>query len=712
MITTITLELVRHGALHNQLLSPLTPYIALAGNRPAETVYVPVEHAQMLAKLRRLRYDGDREAETLTREAYIFRATSNLREASQVVTRFLETIRGLSEAISEAMAERESHHSGEPDVEDLEDANEAAVLAKLIRLKLVVSANELAMLPFELAQGPLTLGGSDMLSALRPPPIVITRESRRFAYSEFQFRSVEEYKVLVIAADPQRRGLPLRGVMQALRRAYPAHAVTVNTGRRARAEGFQQYVHVLVDASLEEVREKIALNNYSHVLVLAHGEMPEALDAQPMVLLHSGHNKRNPDRVSAERLAAALCAPRATDGTKHRKPLFVSLMVCDSGAETRAPLFAGGSIAHTIHESGVPFVVASQFPVTFAGAALATECLFRRLLENRHPTAAVAETRRRLFVELGDTHDWASLVVYLSLPDDGKFDAEVRERRFEVLLADLYIAFRSVEQKQARGTTAPDASHDAEVFSTFEKALAEAKKAFKTIFEGSRASQARERHGGSASPARDRWPTYAGYAALIANASLRQARALGGDLEIWRQVKASDGPVARHHAQRIREALLEVVYYCRAHLYFGGRTAETYVHMTLVLELLATEERRDAVKKWWWVADWRLVDDAMENSNSDADIFFLGTKLIHLLLGRQLDVEDRGLEQWINKTVDKIAFVYERNSHEEWGNMIAVQRRLRRCRKVWWAPNSRAVQKLDAIEGRWRALGIPDLEDI
>ena len=40
---TITLELVRHGPAHNQLLSPLTQYLALCENHPAVTLQLPLD---------------------------------------------------------------------------------------------------------------------------------------------------------------------------------------------------------------------------------------------------------------------------------------------------------------------------------------------------------------------------------------------------------------------------------------------------------------------------------------------------------------------------------------------------------------------------------------------------------------------------------------------------------------------------------------------
>jgi hypothetical protein len=53
-VRTLRVELVRHGPPHNQLLSPLTPYLALCNNQGAETVHVPMEHAEHLDRLRGL----------------------------------------------------------------------------------------------------------------------------------------------------------------------------------------------------------------------------------------------------------------------------------------------------------------------------------------------------------------------------------------------------------------------------------------------------------------------------------------------------------------------------------------------------------------------------------------------------------------------------------------------------------------------------------
>ena len=70
-IRNVKLELLRHGPAHNQLFSPLTPYLALCGADGPVTINMPFEHRQLLNRLERLRYStegkeiaaGQREAE-------------------------------------------------------------------------------------------------------------------------------------------------------------------------------------------------------------------------------------------------------------------------------------------------------------------------------------------------------------------------------------------------------------------------------------------------------------------------------------------------------------------------------------------------------------------------------------------------------------------------------------------------------------------------
>src|SRR5277367_3763140 len=88
---TVTLELLRHGPSHNQLLSPLTPYLALCGNHDARTVHVGFEHVELLRRMRGLRYHDGRAAQGAA-----------LDEVSGEVTRLLTAIPTLTAEIGAA----------------------------------------------------------------------------------------------------------------------------------------------------------------------------------------------------------------------------------------------------------------------------------------------------------------------------------------------------------------------------------------------------------------------------------------------------------------------------------------------------------------------------------------------------------------------------------------------------------------------------------
>ena len=65
-VRSVNVEFLRPGPPHNQLLSPLTQYLAICGDSGAGVVKVPYEHAVFERKLKELRYEtgdaGDRLA--------------------------------------------------------------------------------------------------------------------------------------------------------------------------------------------------------------------------------------------------------------------------------------------------------------------------------------------------------------------------------------------------------------------------------------------------------------------------------------------------------------------------------------------------------------------------------------------------------------------------------------------------------------------------
>src|SRR5262245_56225509 len=122
-IRNVKLELLRSGPANNQLLSPLTPYMALCGADGPVTVTIPFEHGQLLTRLDRLRYEIEgREVPPSQREA-------EAREIGEALGRVLSQVPGLLSELSSARDEQR----------------------ELVHLRLSMGAYELALVPFELA---------------------------------------------------------------------------------------------------------------------------------------------------------------------------------------------------------------------------------------------------------------------------------------------------------------------------------------------------------------------------------------------------------------------------------------------------------------------------------------------------------------------------------------------------------------------------------
>src|SRR5262249_32184427 len=173
---TITLELVRHGPAHNQLLSPLTQYLALCENHPAVTLQLPLEHNQMLYRLSALAYRMGKAVREF-----------QVRDTAQLLGDLLARVPGFPGE----MSRREAVPPGEAAFDAEDDA--------ATHLRLVLSASELALLPFELALAPSGLPGAGqplLLQSLRP--VTITRETRRVAEGHVVWP--ERVRVLFVVA--------------------------------------------------------------------------------------------------------------------------------------------------------------------------------------------------------------------------------------------------------------------------------------------------------------------------------------------------------------------------------------------------------------------------------------------------------------------------------------------------------------------------------
>jgi hypothetical protein len=150
---------------------------------------------------------------------------------------------------------------------------------------------------------------------------------------------------------------------------------------------------------------------FTHVHILAHGaRLDEADPYSPIgVQLHG-------EVISGRRLATSLSSVTDQDGVG--RPAVVTLATCESAevADVRTP---DASVAHDLHDQGIPLVVASQFPLSVEGSVPFVERFYAGQLRGEHPLVSLYDVRLLLHVRMiGEVHDWASLVVYEAFPSD------------------------------------------------------------------------------------------------------------------------------------------------------------------------------------------------------------------------------------------------------------------------------------------------------
>lgn len=442
---TVTLELLRHGPAHNQLLSPLTPYLALCENHAPVTINVPFEHNQFLHRLATLTYElgTHREADN-QRQFQLF-------DTGRELSRILSAIPGLT-------AELNRHR---------ESPNE------IIHLRLVLSASELALLPFELVlAGNGFPGFGQPLLLQNQAPICLTREVRRVQDPSPKWRShpggsgtapwARDARVLLVCASPA--GLPrvpVEAHALALRAAFdPWIGYFSADDDEARRREVDRRLHVIPAATIDAIQEACARESFSHVHVLAHGfAQRDGFDLRFGIALHGADPEGAADIVRGDRLASALRPMRQPGRHGFARPMVVTLASCN-GANAGSVVGVGASVAHALQEAGIPLVVAGQFPLTFGGSVELVKTLYEGLLWGADPRSLLMDLRRRMHVLQPQSHDWASLTAYASLPVD--FDQQMEELVIDRARRALKVAMQHADHVLLAATRADGPrDHDA-----------------------------------------------------------------------------------------------------------------------------------------------------------------------------------------------------------------------------------------------------------
>jgi CHAT domain len=413
----IRLELLRHGPPHNQLLSPLTEYLALCENHGAVTIRIPIEHNQMLYRLRALSYQLGPEP----REFQVI-------DTAKLISDLLAKIPGLTADLN-----RQNGSKG------------GANTDQVTHLRLILSASELALLPFELATSPNGFPGDGQpLSLQTQHPICITRETRRVPDEFIRWPKLPRV-LFAFASPPGYEEVPASAHLLALRQALsPWLALSDDLTEAEKQKLVQQRLMVLPDATASSLEQACAEHDFTHVHLLAHGvEIRTAYDQRFGLAFHSSSDPSGMEIVSGERLATILRTPRRDQAGCFTRPAVVTLASCNGG-NGGTVTGVGASIGHSLHESGIPLVVASQYPLTFGGSILLVQDMYEGLFWGEDPRELVVGLRRRLHSRFKGQHDWASIVTYASLPPN--FDQQLADACIQQAISSINIALRIADR--------------------------------------------------------------------------------------------------------------------------------------------------------------------------------------------------------------------------------------------------------------------------
>lgn len=409
-IRNVKLELLRSGPAHNQLLSPLTDYIALCGADGPVTLQMPFEHRQLLMRLRRLRYPLDKDPATDDQRQ------SEVRDIGEAIGRVLGQVPALLSELGNAGAEN----------------------GKLVHLRLAMSAFELGLVPFEAAVAPdgFPGSGSPLFLQMRTP-ISITREIRRGRPLPVDW--IRPPRILFAFAAPAGLYVPAQTHLQALREAIEPW---VKIKDENRIEEVKKLLTVLPNATLEQIRSLCASTEFTHVHILAHGAPFKYSGDERYGVALCSETSGSADIVDGERLAIALTSRDSAGNTRFR-PTLVTLATCDSG-NIESVLTPGGSIAHELNAAGIPWVIASQFPLWMKASAIAAKVLYSGLLNGADPRWVLYELRQRLRTDSPETHDWASIVAYSTVP--WNFERQVNLFRDKQTQRKIEVKFDRIDE--------------------------------------------------------------------------------------------------------------------------------------------------------------------------------------------------------------------------------------------------------------------------
>ena len=396
---TITLQIDRTGTSNNHELSPEIKYVVSCQSLPGIDLNIDCDQASFNQHKEMLRYDSKDEARRQTGITFF----------QQLVTKLLDDIQPL--------AIEASKYAGQ-----------------WLHLRFLTNEKELVQLPFELALTPKNLQGQQLKPLLLNPQqlTTLTREVKQIDPPSYTWPHTP--RILFAWADPGE-SVPGDEHFNALRDVVKELVCPLQNNPEPIPD-IAQIITVLKNASLKSINDVIkkGIDNdkpFTHIHLLAHGSKdPEDKIDNYKLVLHHDDDVNEPYYATGDELARSILE---IDADTIRKPAILSLMTCDS-ANTGSVSLPAGSLAHQLHESGIPCVFASQFPLSIPGSVKLVSALYSKLLlDGEDPRKALYYARKAIADKT--IHDWASLVAHVRFPAD--IDEQLKDYKLKVMLGSL-----------------------------------------------------------------------------------------------------------------------------------------------------------------------------------------------------------------------------------------------------------------------------------
>ena len=378
---SLLVEFLRFDKLDIGILTEGARYLRAAASHPIHQFESPLDHEDFLALMRKLRYRATPEERTAA-----------LQKIGEIVTSVLT--------------------SGKLD--ELETGEFP------LQLDLVVNPAELAALPFETVAD----NAGRPLLVREERPVELTRRVRH-DFAETAVRWPAKPRILFAWACPPGVGDVPYSEHEKMLRAALKPWISRQEGAAA-----DEVITTLPKASIASLQEACAACPFTHVHILAHGYPVEREEQRRFGLAFHDENGDR-EAVTPEALTEAL-SPLVG------RAVVVTMATCDAANLTNT-IISKKSVAHQLHVSGFPVVVASQLPLTVPGSNLMVETFYESLLAGQDVRSALHKARVVLYKNRERAgHDWASLVGYVRLPEG--YTDHLKEVRLEAVLSSLKIA--------------------------------------------------------------------------------------------------------------------------------------------------------------------------------------------------------------------------------------------------------------------------------